>query len=311
MVPAISVLMAVWKPHPVFFPQALESVLTQTFSEFELIIVEDPSELSAEKILARYTDPRIRYFRQPRRTSLVEQKNRGLAEVRAPLVAIFDADDVCLPDRLETQHRFLLQHSEVDVLGSQVAVIDERGAHRGFRLYPLEHEGIVESMLTVVPLCHPSVTMRTDVLTAVGGYYETGYPIEDYDLWSRLAQVGARFANTEEVLLQYRVHPLQTKAIHLRDCIRGVLRVKELYWMTEMGASERLRVWAERLLLIMPSGWVYALLLRAYYHSVLKPSVPKTGGRECGQPAGQITWKPAASESVLSRRDSVHAQLPS
>lgn len=265
MQPLISVLMAVYEPKPPFFRQALESVLNQSLGDFEFIIVEDPSATSGQQIVKECDDTRIRYLLNDRRTSLVGQKNRGLAYVRGRYVAIMDADDISEPCRFERQIAFLRRHSDVDVLGSQVTVIDQKGASLGYRRFPLDHRQIVEAMKRVVPLCHPSVMLRREPLLHLGGYRETGYPIEDYELWSRLAKHEARFANHPDVLLRYRVHSGQTKAQRLRQCIRGVLCVKKQFWRAEMDVGSRLRMWAERCLLWLPSAFVYQALLRTEY----------------------------------------------
>ncbi|MGH7819587.1 MAG: glycosyltransferase family 2 protein, partial [Candidatus Binatia bacterium] len=134
--PRVSVVMPVLKPHPDYFPQAVESVLGQTLREIELLIVEDPSDRPAAELLSRYADPRIRHFENPTRTSLVEQRNRGIEEARAPYVAFLDSDDVCEPARLEKQLAHLEAHPEIDVLGSQLVIIDGNGAIHGYRYYP-------------------------------------------------------------------------------------------------------------------------------------------------------------------------------
>lgn len=265
MKPRVSVAMVVRNPHPRFFPLAVESILTQSFTDFELIIVEDPSARSAEDTLNRHPDPRIRYVRHSRRTSLVQQRNRALAEARGEFMAICDSDDIVVSNRLEKQLAFLQARPEIDVLGTQIAVIDDQGEHLGYRAFPVDHESIVKSMKRIVPFCQPSVMMRTAALQAVGGYRETGYLPEDYELWSRLAKNGMRFANHHEVLLHYRVHSDQMKALHLRDIIRGVLRVKQTYWRKEMDLAARLQMWAERLLVLLPPSLVYRLVLRVYY----------------------------------------------
>jgi len=97
--PIVSVVMPVLNPHPVYFRQAVESILNQTLQDWELVIVEDPSPRSAAEILKDYPDPRIRHFVNPQRTSLVQQLNRGLQETQAELVARHDHDDISEPER--------------------------------------------------------------------------------------------------------------------------------------------------------------------------------------------------------------------
>ena len=125
--------MPLLNPDPVFFPQAVESILGQTFRELELIIVEAPSERSGRDLLQRYNDPRIRRQLNPQRTSLPHQRNQTLALADADVVAFLDADDIAEPDRMEKQYRFLEEHPDVDLVGSNLRIIDAGGRTHGYR----------------------------------------------------------------------------------------------------------------------------------------------------------------------------------
>lgn len=279
--PLVSVAMVVYRPHPVYFRQAVQSILAQTLRDFELVIVEDPSPVSSQEFLAGIDDPRIRYFRNPRRTSLVAQRNRALAEARAELVAVQDADDIAEPTRLEQQVDYLRAHPDVGILGSQVAVIDAANAVRGHRSFPLEHESIVQAMKCFLPVSQPSAVFRKSLVLEVGGYQESGAGIvgaEDYDLVCRLAQHGVRLANLPEALLRYRLHPGQLKASHLRDIIRGTVRVKRRYWRGQMDLSARIWLGCEYVLLGLPSALVHPLLIRLLYHQP-EPTPPASLSR--------------------------------
>src|SRR6185436_11184430 len=146
MKPLVSVMMPVLDPHPVYFRAAVESVLAQTLTDLELVIVEDPGRSSGAEILSGIADPRIRHICNPKRTSLVDQRNRALAEARADFVAMLDADDIAKPERLQKQYDYLQAYPNVDVLGTQLFIIDESGKQLGFRSYPLKHAQIVAAM---------------------------------------------------------------------------------------------------------------------------------------------------------------------
>jgi glycosyltransferase involved in cell wall biosynthesis len=303
--PTVSVLMAVREPHPEYFPAAVGSILAQTFGDFELLVVEDPSPRPAAPLLAGLNDPRLQHLVNPRRTSLVAQRNRGLAEARGEFVAVMDADDVAEPHRLQEQVAFLRTHPEIVVVGSHVHLIDPAGRLRGNRRFPTSHDEIVRALPRFVPLSQPSVVARREVLVRAGGYRDTGFgAAEDYELWSRLARGGARFANLPEPLLRYRLHPGQMKATHLRQTIRGILHVKGLYWADRQGWSGRLRLWGERLLLCLPPGLVLRLLLAARYSGrVPRPLADRT-------PAEVVTG--LAAQELLSRPSpALSAGLPS
>jgi glycosyltransferase involved in cell wall biosynthesis len=264
--PLVSVVMAVLNPHPVFFPQAVRSILAQTLGQFEFIIVEDPSSRRAQETLAAFDDPRIRHYCNPERTGLIYQRNQGLALARADLVAVFDADDISEPTRLERQFHYLLAHADVDVVGSQITVIDERGTVQGHRRFPLKHKEVLEALPRVVPLAHSCTMYRKESVLTAGGYQHEEFPhVDDYELWSRLAVRGMRFANLPEALLRYRVHPEMGKITRMREVIRGVLRVKRLYWRDRMNWRARTQMWGEHLLLGLPTWLTFRLLMWALY----------------------------------------------
>ncbi len=267
--PMVSIVMPVLNPHPIYFRQAVQSVLEQTFDDFELLIIENPASdgsVSVQELLKGWNDPRIMYYVQPHRTSLVEQRNRGLVEARAQLVALLDADDICKPDRLQKQVYYLTTHPDIGVLGSQVCIIDRDGKLQGYRSYPLDHPSIVHAMQYFNPLANPSVMYRKDTVVKAGGYQYTKYPAnEDYDLWCRLATRGVRFANYAEPLIYYRIHPQGMKTAKLRGIIRGTLEIKRKYWHDQMCWGAKARKWAEHLLLLLPPELVLKLFIKTQY----------------------------------------------
>jgi hypothetical protein len=194
--------------------------------------------------------------------------NQGLLECRAELVARMDADDVAEPERLRLQVELLTRCPDIAVVGSQLQIIDEAGQSRGYRAYPLRHDEILAAFPRYNPLAHPSVMFRRTVVVAAGGYV-TDLHNEDYDLWSRLAIDGHRFANLPDALLRYRVHSGAVKSTRLRTMIRGTLEVKERYWLGRMGTGDRLRLWGERCLLALPPRLVMALFKRTAYRTRL------------------------------------------
>jgi glycosyltransferase involved in cell wall biosynthesis len=267
-IPLVSVVMPVWRPKPEFLRIAVQSVLGQTLRQLELVIVEDPSDVSSSDVLDEFEDDRIRHFLNPARSSIVEQLNIGLAKCRGEFVARFDADDVCHSRRLEKQVDFLTAHADVSVVGSQIGIIDEQGRRLGFRSYPAAHQQIVAAMGRFNPIAHPSVMFRKQPVIDAGGYrlIQSGgwsSPLcQDYDLWSRLARRGIQFANHADLLVEYRIHSAQLKSENVREVLRAILAVKKLYWRDDMGLRARLRMYAERLLLVFPRRFVLALFMR-------------------------------------------------
>jgi glycosyltransferase involved in cell wall biosynthesis len=268
--PAVSVLMPVWNADPGLLREAIASILRQTLSDFELIVVEDPSPQSAQGIVEAFADPRIRYFGNSQRTSLVEQRNRSLAEARAPLAALMDADDVADPERLATQAAFLREHPEVDVVGSQLAIIDETGRHLGYRAYPTAPRDIHRAMRRFNALAQPAVMLRRKVVLDAGGYQHPRLVYtEDYELWCRLAVRGVQFANLPQPLLRYRIHSTSGKTRSTKVLLRNTLTIKRMYWKGQMGLVDHLRMWAERALLWLPARWIRGLFVRYQFRKTL------------------------------------------
>lgn len=258
--PAISVLVPVLNPHPVYFPEAVGSILAQTRADWELVIVEDPSDTSAAELLQPFADARIRHIANTQRTGLVAQRNRTLAEARGELVAFLDADDVAEPERLATQASYLEAHPEVAGVGCQLRIIDQRGAVVGARKYPTESADILRAMPRFNAIPQPGLMTRATAIAGVGGY-DAGWdgPAEDYDLWSRMMRAGCQFANLDKELTRYRIHPHASKGRQLRQTIRNTLLVKRRHWWDQMTWGDRLRYSGERGLLVLPPGVVYRL----------------------------------------------------
>ena len=270
--PLVSVVMPVLNPHPVYFVEAVRSVLEQTLEELELVIVEDPSPRSAESLLAAFSDPRIRFERNPERTSLVDQRNLALRRAESDLVACLDADDVCEPERLQKQFDRLQSDERTTVLGGQLSIIDDTGRHVGSRHYPREHEAIVAAMRRYNPIAQPAVMFRKKAILDSGGYRYAKYlGLEDYELWCRLAQRGAQFANHPDSLVRYRVHPEGLKSAKLRGMILGTLDVKRQYWQDQMDWTSRMRMNVERILLWLPPALVLRLFMVTHYERPLRP----------------------------------------
>jgi glycosyltransferase involved in cell wall biosynthesis len=273
--PLVSVIMPVYNPHPVYFRQAVDSIRRQTLTEWELLIVEDPSPRPAAPLLADLNDPRIRHLVRSEKGTIVESLNWGLAESLAPIVARADADDVCEPDRLEKQLAYLNQHPEIDVMGTQLAIIDGDGNLRGYRRYPLDHGAILCGMTRYNALAHPSVVFKKERVAAAGGY--RGFFNEDYELWGRLAGRQANFANHPEALVRYRVIPKGIRSAKVRDMLCGTLEVKRLHWRDRMGLAARLRMWAERGMLWLPPRLVLYLFMKTQFRPAPRAMIPVEG----------------------------------
>lgn len=261
----VTVIMPVRNPDPRYFPKAVQSVLDQTLEDFELLIVEDVGERRASEDLAQFDDVRIRHLVNEGPGSMAEARNLGLSLAKAELVAMFDADDVCHPERLAMQFEQLQSDPDLGVLGSQLTILDETDRPTGARRYHLAHQDIVATLHIHNPLAHPSVMLRKSVVVDAGGYRNR--VCEDYDLWCRLAKGGVRFANHPQALLSYRVHPGATKSQRLRASLRDTIAIKQEHWAGQLGVRARLRILGERCLLCLPPALVMRFFDRLYLRS--------------------------------------------
>lgn len=209
--PSVSVLMPVYNREE-YVRAAVESILSQTFGDFEFIIINDGSTDGATDILREYAakDDRIVLIEQEN-MGYVRALNRGLEVARGALVARMDSDDIAFAERLSIQTRYLAEHPDVVAVGGQAVAIDEDGSELYRISRPVAHATIDEFLLGAGTertggLVHPSVTMRAAAVRAVGGYRPEFEPTEDRDLWLRLAERGA-LANVAATVLKYRVHP--------------------------------------------------------------------------------------------------------
>jgi hypothetical protein len=204
--PAISVVMPVYNAGR-HLRLAIESVLAQTFANFEFLVCDDGSTDGSVDVAEGYAraDPRVQLLRAPHE-GFVSRLNAGLRAARGDLIARMDADDESLPERFERQHAFLHAHPDVVVVGTDYAIIDEDGDLLGIGRHRTEHDALVSKLLAgdLGVIGHPTAMMRRGGVLGVGGYRERyGATESDLDLWFRLAKVG-KLANMPEVLFRYR-----------------------------------------------------------------------------------------------------------
>ncbi len=206
--PVVSVVMSVFNGER-FLRPAIDSILAQTWRDFEFIIVDDGSEDHTPIILSDYRrkDPRIRIITQENR-GLVEALNRGCALARGPYIARMDADDVAVENRLELQVSFLREHPEIGLLGGAVNIMNLAGKTLWSTSNPLRDVDIRTALQDGCPFWHPTVMVRKETFEATGGYRKIVVHAEDYDLWLRMAAV-CQMANLEAVLVAYRLHSNQ------------------------------------------------------------------------------------------------------
>lgn len=204
--PAVTVLMPVYNGEK-YLREAIESILAQTFTDFEFLIINDGSTDGTREIARSYRDPRIRLVDNPMNMGLVKSLNRGLELASGELIARQDSDDVSYPTRLERQITFLDAHPEVVLVGTQAHLANQHGSILHTSAHPLPYIGVCWQLLFDNPFVHTSVMFRRAIgWNKLQGYNETFILCEDFELWSRMARA-YEVRNLPDILVKYRIHP--------------------------------------------------------------------------------------------------------
>ena len=222
----VSVLTPIYKTDERFLREAIESVLAQTFADFEFLLLDDCPEDSREAVVRSYDDPRIVYLRNDRNLGISASRNRLLDLAKGEYIAVFDHDDICRPERLEKEIAYLDAHPECGVVSSWTRLT----SNGSINTYPENDHEIKLLMMDVCALWHPASMIRKSVLDGCGARYEADCsPVEDYMLWMRLIP-HTRFHVLQEPLIDYRWHPANTSNV----------------WKDRLQASDwRVKAWAK------------------------------------------------------------------
>jgi glycosyltransferase involved in cell wall biosynthesis len=201
----ISVLMAVYNSEK-YLKEAIDSILNQTFKDFDFFIVEDASTDSSAAILSQYTDSRIKIITNETNKGLTSNLNLMLSICSGKYIARMDADDIALPNRFQIQYDYMESHPEIGICGSSVDAFFEGTKKKQTVDYASEDSGIRAFAFFQSPFCHPTVMIRKEVLDK----NQLQYPLEyrtgqDYALWIELLKV-TQCANLPVVLLRFRKH---------------------------------------------------------------------------------------------------------
>lgn len=204
-IPVVSIVMAVYNGDA-FLAEAVDSILSQTYRDFEFIIIDDGSSDSTPAMLKKYAekDKRIKVFKQ-KNQGLVASLNRGILAAQGEYIARQDADDASMPGRLEKQLDFMRRDRDIVALGSSIEVMDDEGKKLHRHAVLLNDNELKQELLLRSPFAHGSVIFRREEAVKAGLYQQDSWPAEDYDFWLRLSRLG-KFANLDEYLYIYREH---------------------------------------------------------------------------------------------------------
>ena len=220
--------MSVWNGER-YLRTDVESLLAQTYRDFELLVVNDASTDQTPTILSQFAqqDPRIRIITNSINLGLTKSLNRALKETQSDFIARMDADDIALPTRLQKQVAFLDAHPDVGIVGTAYQFINDAGDLVGEKHPPTQDHALRRALIRFNPFLHSSVMVRKTLLDRVHGWDETYRRAQDYDLWMRAAPL-TKLANLPEVLMQKRFTIGMISYAKEREQIRSALRVRLL-----------------------------------------------------------------------------------
>jgi len=184
---------------------AIESILNQTFKDFEFIILDDASRDNTYSVIKTYAkkDKRIRLYKNKKNMQVAHSLNKGVTLAKTDIIVRMDADDVSYPKRLETQYKYLLRHKNVAVVGSNMDIMNKDGKIVSKREYSSSSKELKKISFRYSPFAHPSVVFRKHVFEEFGGYDPAMVPCEDIDLWFKIGSK-YEFGNIPKTLLKYR-----------------------------------------------------------------------------------------------------------
>lgn len=224
----VSVVMPAYNAEK-YISEAIESILNQTFKEFEFIILDDCSKDHTWEIIQNYAKQDIRIVPIKNETNLyiAENRNRGLSLVKYKYVIWQDADDISLASRIEKQVNFMENHPKVGICGAYIQSFNEKG-NLDIRKYATDDATLRKHIFKFSPVAQPTAILRKEAIEKVGLFNPKYPPAEDIDLSFRIGEY-YEFGNIPEILLKYREHPTSATHKKLKKQIDSTLEVRRLY----------------------------------------------------------------------------------
>jgi glycosyltransferase involved in cell wall biosynthesis len=208
--PVLSVVMTAYNAEQ-YVAESIKSILSQTYSDFEFIIINDGSSDNTDNIIKQYNDKRIKYIPYLNNRGSVPCLREAIELANGILIATQDADDISLPNRLELQTNYMVQHADIFCLGGRAIKIDDCGNFVGEWNFPLEnHDDIVKMLVRdkKCPIINPTSMFHKDGYKEIGGYSIESAVVASYDLelWTKALLANKKFANIKDYLIKYRTH---------------------------------------------------------------------------------------------------------
>ena len=232
--PLISVLMPAFNVEDYVGP-AIESILNQTYTNFELIVLDDGSSDGTVKIISTYSDPRLKKVFLPENKGLVSARNTLVGMAQGKYIAFLDSDDLSDPRRLELQLQYL-QSNHLDLCGTDHIVLHQESGKLKFSKQRHSDADIRAMIAVCSPLCNPSVMGRAEVFSAVP-YLSGNDGAEDYVMWVNLALAGCKFGNVPKNLITYRVHDNQISKVQNAK-VNNIFDKRRKQYLNALGISD-------------------------------------------------------------------------
>lgn len=278
--PLISVIMPVYNPG-VFLVDAIESILNQTYKNFEFIIVDDASTDNSWKIIKSYakTDKRIKCFRNPINLGVSLTSNIAISKAKGKFIARMDSDDVSAPTRFQKQVKFLLKHPKTIIVGGQCTIIDESGQTIGYKTFPLSpHSALLDMLFWAVPIQQGYMMINRSLLPKNFVWYQANKTsAEEINLFFNLSRYG-EFANLPENLYFYR--QINNSLSHLNPKKTFYLTLQSRLQAVQNGFQPSFKAWILNFaqiiaVAILPAPAIYQLwyLLRGVSQLKLKLAI--------------------------------------
>lgn len=276
----ISIILPVYNASP-FLNDCLNSIKNQSYTNWEVIAVDDGSTDNSLQILDSYAkqDPRIKIIRQKKHKGIAHALNLGIQKSKGQFLARMDADDLMHKNRLKLQIAHLLDNKDVIVVGGQCDLIDQQNKSIGEKNFPLTHKEIVKLMFLRAPLQHPAIMINKEKLPANFVWYFTNkIPAEDLDLYFRLLPYG-KLANLPQTVIRYRQH---SNSLSLKQPKKTFVTAQKIRWHYLLTTSYNpglftiaLNLAISPIFSLLPSSMVYPLYSLALHPKKLLPSFAK------------------------------------
>lgn len=224
--PLISVVMPAYNAQK-YIRSAIESILNQSFKEFELIIVNDASTDKTLDVISPFSikDSRIRIINNEIRLDIAGSLNKGISAAQSNIIARMDSDDISLTNRLKFQFELINSSNKIAVVGANISIVNEAGNEIATRNYPTSSEKLKACLFRYSPFAHPVVMFRKKMFDEVGGYNPKYSPTEDLDLWFRLGSK-YEFRSVSEPLLKYRLYETSSSHSIIKDLEILVFKIR-------------------------------------------------------------------------------------